>query len=196
MTLMAGKKFKGTSEMKKRVLAIALCGLFIANAAQAVDVTRSLTIVGKVTKKLRSANADCSVELEHSQLDLGRHYLPSLPLQSVTVPKSNILYPNSARLVGSCTNASGGAMAIKFMGTADSNFGNAFVNASTSNTAAKGVGVRVYSTNRTIIKPNVDTVPALNQKYPFYVAMIQLRGAAAPTAGSVQTSITVQVERL
>ncbi|WP_312983283.1 fimbrial protein [Atlantibacter sp.] len=177
--------------MKKIGLVIAASGLFLSGAALATDndLSATLAITGDV-----HSNANCTVELDRSTMNLGRHDISTLPTQGHY--EADIATTNVARLVGDgCLSKTGSDLALKFIGMADAEQGNAFTNSVTGSAAAQGIGIGVYGANGAVISPNTSTVIALNKQYLFSAGMVKMNNST-PAPGLVHSSITVQIERL
>lgn len=177
--------------MKKIGFIIAASGLLLSSVAIASDndMSATLAITGDVHN-----NADCSVELDRSTMDLGRHEMGTIPVQGHY--NADIAETNVARLVGEgCEGKSGSDLALRFMGTADDDQGNAFTNSVTGSGAAQGIGINVYRMQGSVIIPNTSEVIALNKQYLFSAGLVKLNNST-PAPGLVHSSITVQIERL
>lgn len=176
--------------MKKLALVIAMGSFFMAGASQATsnDVSATLAITGSI----QSADNGCTVELAQSVMHIGDYEMALLPFQGQDA--TTTANTNTARFTGE--NCDGSGLAVKFTGTADDQEGSAFVNTTTGSAAAQGVGVSVYNGfSNTVITPNTSSVLVLNKEFLFKVGMVKLKNAST-APGLVQSSITVQVERL
>ncbi|ELY3770848.1 type 1 fimbrial protein [Cronobacter dublinensis] len=176
--------------MKKLALVIAMGVFFMAGASQAAsnDVSATLAITGSV----QSADNGCTIELDRSVMHIGDYDMASLPFQGQS--SSSTANTNTARFTGD--NCSGGGIAIKFTGTADDQEGSAFVNTTTGSAAAQGIGISVYNgLSNSVMTPNTSSSVVLNKEFLFKVGMVKLKNAST-APGQVQSSITVEVERL
>ncbi|EBY8275685.1 type 1 fimbrial protein [Salmonella enterica subsp. enterica serovar Braenderup] len=88
-----------------------------------------------------------------------------------------------------------GKMAYKFIGTADNALGTSLTNTLTGESAANGIGIALYNTDGQILSINKDTVTATTTPTHLGLGLVKLDGQEA-TAGSVQGSLTIQIERL
>ncbi|ELY2857072.1 fimbrial protein [Cronobacter dublinensis] len=176
--------------MKKLALVIAMSGFFMAGASQAAsnDVAATLAITGSV----QSADNGCTVELDRSVMHIGDYDMASLPFQGQS--SSSTANTNVARFTGE--NCSSSGVAIKFTGTADDQEGSAFVNTTTGSAAAQGIGISVYNgLSNSVMTPNTSSSVVLNKEFLFKVGMVKLKNTST-APGQVQSSITVEVERL
>lgn len=175
---------------KKIVTALVLCCLGAAGSAVAAANTETITL--NITGSVQDSTAGCVVALDQAYMDLGVHDIADLPEQG-HYKDTTSGYHNTVKMSGAnCKNNSGNSVAIRFTGNA---VGTAFKNSSSDSTAAQGVGVEVYGYGKNIINPNTSDVPTYNSQYPFYVGIVKMRNAT-PTAGSVKSTITVEVDRL
>lgn len=179
--------------MKKLTLALALSSLCITAVSYA-DVS-DISSVLNVTGNVHNINGGCTITLDRDYMHLNNQDIKDLPMQghykdavSGTV--------NTLRMSGdNCKSNSGGSIAIRFTGNADSADGTSFANASSGTAAAQGIGVEVYGYGENIITPNISDVLILGDAYPFYVGMVKLSNTT-PTPGLVESTITVEVSRL
>lgn len=179
--------------MKKLTLALALSSLYITAVSHAAvsDISSVLDITGNV----KNINAGCTITLDRNYMRLDNQDIKDLPTQghyNDTVSGT----VNTLRMSGdNCKNNSGGSIAVRFTGNADSAGGTSFANASSGTAAAQGIGVEVYGYGKNIITPNTSDVPTFGDAYPFYVGMVKLSNTK-PTPGFVESTITVEVSRL
>ena len=152
------------------------------------DEPATLSIIGSV----QNSGSGCTVELNTNTMKLGNQDINALPEQGIH-NNTSTAQTNVARLTGDNCTESG--LALKFIGTADDQEGTAFTNTTTGSAAAQGIGVSVYNMGDTVISPNTSTVLVLDKQYLFKVGMVKLKNSTA-APGLVQSSITVQVERL
>lgn len=175
--------------MKKLALIIAVSSVLTsATAISANDIPAVLAISGSV----QDSTSGCAVELSRSLVHLASQDVTSLPEQGQSLPDATSRDAVSAILTGS--NCKG--IALNFMGNAAGD-GSALSNTDEGSAAATGVGVGVYDASGGIITPNVSarhSLPGVNS-YPFHLAMVKLKNQQ-PTPGSVQSSVTIQIDRM
>ncbi|MDI6441943.1 fimbrial protein [Cronobacter dublinensis] len=175
--------------MQKIALAIIAGSLFMAGVTQAAsnDKTATLSITGNV----QNGEQDCAVELSSSSMKLGTYDINELPMQGVDSTQTT--QTNVVRVLGDNCDASG--LSVKFLGTTDDQEGNSFTNTTTGSAAAQGIGVSLYTTADTVITPNSSSLLILEKQYLFKAGMVKIKNATT-SPGLVQSSMTVQVERL
>lgn len=184
---------KGLFIMKKITSALALSTLLLAGFAQAEtnDVAATVAISGTV----QTATPGCTVEFVEPTVDIGSRTISSLPFQGHDVNKAQ-LREVTANLVGNCTNEGDLTANVSFTGPVANAEGDALMNMATGSGAATGLGVGIYSLAGNVIIPDGRLIPGTGtDKTIFYVGMVKLNGAT-PTAGKVQSSLTMQVESL
>ncbi|ELY4517979.1 type 1 fimbrial protein [Cronobacter muytjensii] len=175
--------------MKKLLLIVAVSSVLAsATAIAANDIPATLNISGSV----QDSTGSCAIELSRSLVHLPNQDVASLPEQGTFLPDAVARDAVSAMLTGS--NCSG--VALNFIGNAAGD-GSALSNADEGSAAAKGVGVGIYDAAGEIITPNVSSryvMPGVSS-YPFHLAMVKLKNQS-PAPGSVQSSLTVQIDRM
>ncbi|WP_312817085.1 fimbrial protein [Atlantibacter subterraneus] len=178
--------------MRKKALLPVMAMLLAAGVAQATtNSPATLSITGKVYGNGFGAAQSCSVSLSRSSIDLGSKKSILLPVQGANYSASSSLISvsNSCYRPGINNNA----FAYKFMGTADSVEQTVLANTLTSDDAAKGIGVGVYTLKGQPIAINNGTL--IGGSNAFYLSMVKLKNTTV-TGGKVQSTLTVQVERL
>ena len=175
--------------MQKIALAIIAGSLFMAGVTQAAsnDKTATLSITGNV----QNGEQNCAVELSSGSMKLGDYAINELPMQGVD--NTQTTQTNVVRVLGDNCDASG--LSVKFLGTTDDQEGNSFTNTTTGSAAAQGIGVSLYTTADTVITPNSSSLLILEKQYLFKAGMVKIKNATT-SPGLVQSSMTVQVERL
>ncbi|WP_426446865.1 fimbrial protein [Siccibacter colletis] len=180
--------------MKKTVLGLAVSALFMVGAAQAEvnpnDVSATLSVTGTVTAN----ESACVVDLSDATVALSEDI--STMAQAGQAPTN---YKEVRITTKGDTNCqammSQGKLAYKFLGTADSVDGSTLANSASAQSAAKGVGIGLYSVEGKSLKINEDIVPATTNGYNLRLSLVKLTGQEA-SAGDVQGALTVQIERL
>ncbi|MNZ45996.1 Fimbrial protein [compost metagenome] len=184
--------------MNKSFLGLAISTLFMVGAAQADvnpnDVSATLSVTGSVTHEV-----NCAVNVGRSVVDL-QSDIAKLAKQGDT---GNISSMQTVELSLSgdeeCDSmAREGKITYSFHGTADSADGTSLANTDLSVGAAQGVGIALYNVNdHSILKINQDKMIAqqsfsVNQ---LGLDLVKLNNQEVK-AGSVQGSVTIQIERL
>lgn len=179
--------------MKKSILGLAVSALFVMGAAQATtnpdDVSATLAVTGTVTPAL----SPCTVNLGQSSVSLSAD-VSKLVAQGVTTTPVNSVDLSITGDAQCADLVSQGKMAYKFLGTADSALGTSLANAATGENAASGIGIALYNAGE-VLKINQDTMAATSAASHLGLGLVKLDGVEA-TAGSVQGSLTIQIERL
>lgn len=175
--------------MKKLALIIAISSVLTSAVAIAAnDIPAVLDISGSV----QDCTSGCAVELSRSLVHLASQDVAALPEQGQPLSDAISRDAVSAFLTGD--NCKG--IALNFMGTVAGD-GSALSNADEGSAAATGVGIGVYDASGEIITPNVSARYIMQgvNSYPFHLAMVKLKNQE-PTPGSVQSSVTVQIDRM
>ena len=175
--------------MKKLTLILAVSSMmYTAIAAAASDSPSILAISGTV----KNSASSCTVNLGNmTVVNLPAQDASALPLEGN--PHSNVtsLPVVSGQIEGDHCSGVG----IKITGNTAGE-GLSLANTAQGSTAATGVGVGVYDgMGGEVIIPNITVKPTLEGALLFRVGMVKLKDQA-PGAGSVQSSLTVQIERL
>ncbi|MEE9682558.1 fimbrial protein [Lelliottia amnigena] len=184
--------------MKKSILGLAVSTLFIVGAAQASvnpnDVSATLSVTGSVTHIV-----SCSVNISSPTVDLSAD--ADQMVNQGDAGSTNVKTV-SLRLTGSeeCSDMAGqGKISYSFLGTKDSSAGTSLANSMTGANAAEGVGIALYNTanDNSIIALNQDTMLASADPagIDLGLGLVKLNGQTVK-AGSVQGSVTIQIERL
>ena len=192
--------------MKKLALILTLgAGLLSGTTlAQAADMGHDMVIYGR----LETVQSGCTILMSKYVLNLYHDY-SSLPVQGTALNKSEADEHIYIQLGGKNCNADEGysKIGLKFLGSVDDVAGNTLANTDTSSTAAKGVSVQLTDMFDKMIKPNVTiarfpvaettngTATGYSASFPLYFTLVQLEGKES-TPGSIQTNLTVQIERL
>lgn len=179
--------------MKKSILAAAVSALFMVGAAHAEvnpnDTSATLSVTGSVTQEY-----SCAVNLSQSTITLNSDINDLVTQGTSTANGSTVVIS----LTGSdeCVNlANNGKIAYKMSGKADNADGNVLANTSTEN-AATGVGIGLYDYQGNVVPVNGEPLLARkSDSTPLSLSLVKLNGQEA-VAGSVQGSLTIEVERL
>ncbi|NCH72322.1 fimbrial protein [Cronobacter dublinensis] len=180
--------------MKKTILGLAISAMFMVGAVQAEtnanDVSATLSVTGTVTAN----DSVCSVVLSDSTVALNGDVSSLVEAgQKPANAKSVIIRTQGDN---NCTTLlSQGKLAYKFLGTADGVDGTTLANSASAESAAQGVGIGLYNMEGTSLKINEDTATATSTGYTLQLGLVKLSGSE-PTAGDVQGSLTIQIERL
>ncbi|MDK9361888.1 fimbrial protein [Lelliottia wanjuensis] len=180
--------------MKKSILGLAVSALFVMGAAQAStnpdDISATLTVSGTVTPSL----SPCTVNLGQSSINLHADISTLVTQGTTTTPMNTV----DLTVTGDeqCADlVSQGKIAYKFLGTADSAMGSVLANTATGEGAASGIGIALYDNAGQNLLINKDTMTATPGVSHLGLGMVKLASQTA-TAGSVQGSLTIQIERL
>ena len=191
--------------MKRLAIALLVSSAFmgVANTAMADDVGHGISIYAR----LESAKSGCTVLMSKYVLNL-MHEDRYLPVQGTQINKQSADDHVYVQLGGENCDANEGYknIGLKFLGTADNSDGTTLANTDASSSAAQGIGVQLSDMSNKIIKPNVTiarfpiadnsgTATDKTASFPLYFSLVQLNNQQA-TAGSIQTNLTVQIERL
>lgn len=180
--------------MKKSILGLAVSALFVMGAAQAEtnpnDVSATLVVSGSVT----ASQSVCTVNLGQAAIALNAD-VSELVAQGVTTTPVNKVDMTITGDDQCKALVSEGKMAYKFLGSADNAMGTSLANTRTGGDAASGIGIALYNTDGEILSINKDTLPASETPTHLGLGLVKLDGQEA-TAGSVQSALTIQIERL
>ncbi|MBL7637102.1 MULTISPECIES: fimbrial protein [Atlantibacter] len=178
--------------MKKSILGLAVSALFVVGAAQATtnDVSATLSVTGTVT----NADTGCTVLLNNTAVDVTGD-ITTMPTQGAPAIPAKFV---SMNIIGGavCDDMlANNKIAYKFVGTADNADGTVLANANTGEGAATGVGIGLYNEKGDVINLNSGTLAAKDTPTKLGLGLVKLTGQQAVT-GTVQGSLTIQVERL
>lgn len=184
--------------MKKLALALALSGIILSGPALADHFhSHGMTIYGR----LETAKSGCTVLMSKYVLNL-KHSDENLKVQGTVIDTSSADDHIYVQLGGESCDADENyqKIGLKFIGTPDNSMGNTLANTASGSNAAKGVGVQLSDMESKIITPNNTigrfmTDGAHTASFPLYFTMVSLKDQKA-NAGSVQTNMTIQIERL
>ncbi|MBL7637101.1 MULTISPECIES: fimbrial protein [Atlantibacter] len=179
--------------MKKSLSVLVTAAVLMAGAAHAEQNSKDVSAVLAVTGKAFIPESVCSVELSPTSISL-ESTIEDLRPQGTTVLPTDIV---NLSVIGDndCnTLISGGKIAYRFVGVADSKTGEVLANADTSEGAATGVGVGIYSIYGKPIALNADKVDITTDK--FGLRLVSLDQSEPATMGNVSSTLTVQIERL
>lgn len=177
--------------MKIIYSALILSSLMTGFAAQAEDVSATLSITGNAT----NGPTGCEVIMNPQTIALDTIDLDALPWQGGnTIPKN----PINLHVSGSSecyALVAANRMAYRFVGTPDAGEGSVLANTDTSSLGAKGVGIGVFDMHGKFLDIR-KTVSALDVER-ITLQVVSLKGTEQrPTEGNVSGDLTVQIERL
>ncbi|WP_105632087.1 fimbrial protein [Cronobacter dublinensis] len=179
--------------MKKTILGLAVSAMFMAGAVQAEtnanDVSATLNITGTVSKE-----SSCTVNLSQSTVDLAGKLDTIVDQRKKNNPNMSTVSLNITGDSECETFMEQGKIAYKFIGTADNADGVSLANAATGASAATGVGINLYNSNGDIIDINSQLI-ATSGPTTLGLGLVSLVNQEL-TTGSVQGSLTIQLERL
>lgn len=180
--------------MKKSLLGLAVSALFVVGAVHAEtnpnDVSATLTVSGSVT----ASQSACTVNLNKSSIALSAE-VSKLVAQGVAATPVDAVDLSITGDTQCSDLVAAGKMAYKFIGTADNALGTSLTNTATGDTAASGIGIALYDNAGKVVSINKDTIAATTTASHLGLGLVKLDGVEA-TAGSVQGSLTIQIERL
>lgn len=181
--------------MKKSIIGLAVSALFVMGAAQAStnpdDVSATLTISGTVAPK----PSVCVVNLGQPTVAMNSD-ISTMPLQGTPTAHPTDSVDLTIGGDDECADlVSQGKMAYTFHGDADSSMGSVLANTATGEGAAKGIGIALYDNEGKPLLINTDAMTATTAAAHLGLGMVKLAGQESGT-GSVQGSLTIQIERL
>lgn len=178
-----------------KIMAIASI-LFSGITCAANDIPATLSISGTVSE----GQFSCGVLLDESSV--------SLIQDSDTLIKQgdNATTPTLVKITINGGDANGGGnlcndlitegkIAYKFTGTADNADGTSLANTLSDQTAAQGVGIGIFDDQNKPIAANTGLVLAKEEVTTIGLQMVQLHNQT-PVAGNINSTVTVQIERL
>ncbi|EOL8936644.1 fimbrial protein [Cronobacter dublinensis] len=175
---------------------ILLLGLTLVSAAcvAAEDKTATLSVTGSVHQ-----SSGCAVSLSRTTADLGNQKIERLPAVATSPINTTSSVLVIASLTGAgCTDYTNtdnyyAHTALQFNGVADSTESTVLANTLSDDTAAKGIAVGLYSSEGVRFNIN-ENIPLNDGRFPFFIGMVKVNDN--PSAGKVQSSLTVSVEHL
>lgn len=177
------------------LLALLATGL-LQTTAYATDIPAAIAITGSVTQ---GASYSCSLYLNKSSVALLDNTATMISQNENGTGGANVLISIGGNShTSQCkTLADQGKLAYRFIGTTDNADGTVLANSDNSTGSAKGVGVGVFNgdDNFSLLKINQDFLPANSWGNTIFLQMVKLNGQQV-TAGSVESSLTIQFERL
>lgn len=179
--------------MKKISMGIAMAAALV-QMAYADDVPAQLNIQGVVT----SEAVACSVYLDKTSVSLLGNTDELISQTDAIKTGVNVLInvaSNYSENSMKCRDlADQGKLAYRFVGTADNADGISLANNNVTTSGAKGVGIGLYTAG-TLVRVNQDTVTATSWGNTLSMTLVKLNGQQ-PTSGKVESTLTVQFERL
>lgn len=182
--------------MKKSFLGLAISAMFVMGAAQAQDVSATLNVTGSVT----NSDMGCAVNLTESSVkvdgDLAKMVAQGVETLPAKLIQLNVTgFGESASAI--CNSlADEGKLAYRFVGTVDNGDGNVLANVATGEGVATGVGIALYDAAGKTVPVNSGTLPVeKGTGTTLGLGLVKLNGQT-PVQGSVQGSLTIQLDRL
>lgn len=180
--------------MKKIILAMGLSSLGLMNA-YAQDST-DISVSGYISD---TAGA-CAVQIDKSSIQL---YADPAHINKQAEQKLNYYSPDGAVNItidgdeGCHNTLKSGRIYLKFTGPADNADGTVLANTADGENAAKGVGVGIFSGsyNNIMFHVNQSIMPVYDKPTSVNLGVVQLSNQSV-VPGDVQTSMTVNIERL
>ncbi|WP_105638701.1 fimbrial protein [Cronobacter dublinensis] len=182
--------------MQKTALGLILAAFFSAGVVHAeIKPADVISAPLNITGMLRTSSTGCTVVLSKETVAL-THDVSQMSGQSdvEVIPDAAV----GIRITGDneCyQRLAQNQLAYKFYGTPDSAEGNVLANTDTSEGAAQGVGVRLSDESNRLIAISTGTLQASSSESFLRMSLVKLSGQQA-TAGSVKSTLTVQVEQL
>ncbi|TSJ55463.1 fimbrial protein [Atlantibacter subterranea] len=177
--------------MKKALMAVAVSAMFATGASLAdTNTPATLSITGTVTDS--TIPVACGVSLNTASVNL-TGMVSSMKTQGQNV-SGGTLVSMSVTGGAQCDQlVNNYGLAYKFVGTPDNADGTVLANTATGDTAAAGVGVGVFSVTGATYSLGANH--NAKDTHGFSLALVKLNGQTA-TAGNVQSTLTVQLDRL
>ncbi|MBN6044523.1 fimbrial protein [Citrobacter sp. ku-bf4] len=182
--------------MKKSLLGLAVSAMFVMGAAQAQDVSATLSVTGTVTNN----DTGCAINLTQSSVKVNGD-ITSMAVQGADALPTSLVQLSvtgaSASANDVCDSlADEGKLAYRFLGTVDTADGNVLANTNTGEGAATGVGIALYNLGGKVVPVNSGTLPVeKGTTTALGLGLVKLTGQT-PVQGSVQGSLTIQLDRL
>lgn len=170
--------------MNKTLLSLTFASLFMVGAAQATDHSAVVDINGSLT----GDHSECTVQTDLSSVDLSGE-IADLPEQNTYANDKATTLNYSVESTGeSCYNR----VALQFHGVADAT-GTVLANTEAGESAAKGVGIGLFTSNNDPLKLNDQFIP--HTQGSFLLQLVKLNGQT-PVEGFVYSALTIDVVRL
>ncbi|EOW6721483.1 fimbrial protein [Cronobacter dublinensis] len=176
--------------MKKKLSLLTFVAIFASSAALAGDMSASLDITGVV----KPAEVSCQVKLSESSISILEES-DTLIKQGENATSPKIIHVSIESGEPKCDEmVKEGKIAYWFQGTADNADGTVLANALSDDTAAKGVGIGIFDGDNKPLAVNNGRLTATEDTV-FGLQMVQLTNQE-PVAGNINSTVTVQIERL
>lgn len=169
--------------------AVLFTGLAHAGTDQK-DTSAALTVTGGAYD---SANTNCAVELHPTTISIESTLEDLLPQGTKLLPSYIVNVSVSGD--SNCYRAFlAGKMLYRFVGVGDEKTGEVLANADTSEGAAAGVGIGIYSIFGDPIALNTGTMSTQSDK--FGLRAVSLDREIPVKSGNISSTLTVQLEHL
>lgn len=183
--------------MNKKLLALAFCSLFSVSAVHAAEPAPDGVKNVNISGTLSGSALECLIDVPSTvTLTDG---LDSMTTQGMENGSTNYV-PVSFSLMSNDENMSGkpciNKVSIELHGDVDSGQGTVLANKETGESAAKAVGVGVYDADHKPLSPVGGTIKPTDTITTLNLALVKLAGAETATAGTVHSSLTLDVVRL
>ncbi|EOU9560228.1 fimbrial protein [Cronobacter dublinensis] len=179
--------------MKKTILGLAVSAMFMASAVQAEtnssDVSATLRVTGTVSRE-----STCTVSPSQHTIALAGKLDTIVDQRAKNNPNMLTINLHVSGDSECETFVEQGKIAYKFIGTADNADGVSLANAATGASAATGVGINLYNSDGDIIDIN-SQLTATPEATTLGLGLVSLVNQEL-TTGSVEGSLTIQLERL
>lgn len=175
--------------MKKELSVLIMAALFSSSAALAEDYSATVDISGVV----KPPEFSCSVLLSENSVSILEESDTLIKQgENATTPTRIHVSVDGGPKCADLMNE--GKISYKFQGTADNADGTALANALNDATAAKGVGIGIFDAENKPLAVNSARLAATEDTV-FGLQMVQLTNQE-PVAGNINSTLTVQIERL
>lgn len=156
------------------------------------DTAATLSVTGEVTHVF-----SCAVNLSKQSVSLNKNaddlHTQNSALASDILDVVDITVDGDAECSEMALNQQ---IAYKLLGTADNADGISLANNDLSEGAAKGIGINLYDIRHNhIVRVNQDNLNTVGTTAHLGLGLVKLTGQEV-TAGSLQSSLVVQIERL
>ena len=177
--------------MKKMILALTLSSLFSINAAQAEDHSSIINIDGVVSAPVEG---NCSVLPEKYSVSLSGNS-DTLPVQGNNATDATTFSFQVGGDLECIDKINAGHVSVRLKGTLDDADCNVLSISDIVNTAAIGVGIGVFNTDKTPVNLKDNHTLITGTPLSFGLQMVQLEQQTV-MAGTVHGALTIEIERL
>lgn len=187
--------------MKKISRIAAVAALFATASAWAVNTSQDTSAVLTITGSVTQQNSACAVSLTKSSITLSSD-VSNIVTQGEDAtfiePVAVSITDESGNWSQPCQQAiDQNQLAIRFTGTADNSEGSVLANMASTDGAASGVGVGIFSQAKQPISVNTGVMKLMdsNNGGIFGLQLVKLKNQTV-TTGKVSSVVTVEIVRL